>query len=400
MCTRGLGDFEIYDWFPYTQRFPSKFLRKIFKRREFLQSRSILDPFMGSGNTLVACVEFGKIGYGLDISPLFWFITNVKIGEYTKEDFQGAVVAIKNISENNNVDLPILSSFKKLFVERQLNNLLKLREVAYDLNPKSRKILLFALVSKLIDLSRAKRYGKGLRLKMKKGRPPNVGKVIMKKIKRMKYEYIDFQKKARIGGRCFPILADARRIPLKNKMIEKNDEKRIDLVLTSPPYCNSSDYIEMYKLEHWFLDFVSDYDEFKRLSYSTVRSHTTFLNRSFDWKHPVLEEMISAFEKTELWNKRIPFMITGYFDDLRKSLNEIYSVLSFNGKVLIVLGNSCYSRIIIPTDLLIADAANEVGFRVERIEVLRQLFTSGQQWRTLSADSRKFLRESMICLAK
>jgi len=393
--TRSLDDFEIYNWFPYTQRFTSEFLRRVFNREEFMKSNNVLDPFMGSGNTLVACVEFGKNGFGIDVSPLFWFITTVKTTKYSVDDFNKAIATVSNANKVEQLDPPLLSSFSKLFEKKQLNELLTLRELAYELPAKPKMILLFALASKLIDFSKAKRYGKGLHFKAGKEKTLEIKKTIITKIKKMQRSYFKFNHK----GEAFPILADARKLPLKIK--DKNiSEGQIDIIFTSPPYCNSSDYIEMYKLEHWFLNFISTYEEFKKMSYSTIRSHTTFVNDDFDWSHPVLDEIsltLNGF-KNNLWSKKIPLMILGYFDDLYKSLNEFYRILSPDKKAVIVVGNSCYSKVVIPTDLLIAEAAKDVGFRIEKIEVLRQLITSGQQWKELDSESKSLLRESMITL--
>lgn len=65
----------------------------------------------------------------------------------------------------------------------------------------------------------------------------------------------------------------------------------------------------------------------------------------------------------------------------------------------IVVGNSAYTGVIIPVDVLIADIAKEIGFKVKRIFVTRHLTTSSQQKKDLEF-LKKYLRESIVLLER
>jgi DNA modification methylase len=41
----------------------------------------ILDPFMGSGTTLVACIELGRIGVGCELDPCYFAIAEKRIAQ-------------------------------------------------------------------------------------------------------------------------------------------------------------------------------------------------------------------------------------------------------------------------------------------------------------------------------
>ena len=69
------------------------------------------------------------------------------------------------------------------------------------------------------------------------------------------------------------------------------------------------------------------------------------------------------------------------------------------GYVGIVVGNSAYSGVIIPSDVLIADIAKEIGFTVKNIFVTRHLTTSSQQKQELEV-LKNYLRESIVLLEK
>ena len=63
------------------------------------------------------------------------------------------------------------------------------------------------------------------------------------------------------------------------------------------------------------------------------------------------------------------------------------------------MGNSAYSGVIIPTDILIANIAKEIGFKVKNIFITRHLTTSSQQKQELE-NLKNYLRESIVVLQK
>jgi DNA modification methylase len=219
----------------------------------------------------------------------------------------------------------------------------------------------------------------------------------------MEKDYGTFKKNKNIQcALSVPLVGDARDLDNvinpdgKEKLILPKGE--IDSIITSPPYCNSADYIEMYKLEHWFLRYITSYAGFREMSEATVRSHTTFEDRRTLWTHPVVEDICAILEKKKLWNKKIPAMIKGYFDDMHKALGQMRLFLRRQGNVILLVANSSYAETPIPTDLLLAEAARDQGFEVRCIMKVRRLTTSGQQWTSMDPVSKRFLRESVLTL--
>jgi len=385
----------VYNWFPFFQAFTSSFLANVFTREGLKKSRNILDPFMGSGNTMVACVEFGKEGYGLDVNPLFQFISQVKTRKYSDVHFRRAeTILLKAMNKNYSVELPDLSSFKKLFHPNVLKKLIILRnEALLEKSEESASLLLFALASHLLNFSYAKRYGKGLHIAQKPCEK-EVGKKVLEKLHTMRTEYRTFRNSVKKPGRANVISQGIFEVEKSEKI------PTIDVVITSPPYCNSSDYVEMYKLELWFLGYVIQRSEFRELSRRTIRSHLSFSNSYTKWSHPTIDEICHDLDTMELWNSRIPLMIRGYFDDLHSSLTRIKDFLKKNGKVIFVIGNSSYSGVVIPSDLLFAEAAEDLGLKIESIEVARLLPSSPQQKKMIDDRDRRLMRESIVTLSR
>jgi DNA modification methylase len=66
---------------PYLGKFVPQ-LVEIFLRRYFAPSQRVLDPFAGSGTTLVECATFGAHSVGVDISAFNVLLTRVKTAVY------------------------------------------------------------------------------------------------------------------------------------------------------------------------------------------------------------------------------------------------------------------------------------------------------------------------------
>ena len=184
--------------------------------------------------------------------------------------------------------------------------------------------------------------------------------------------------------------------------MEKNVAKNtVDLVLFSPPYANCFDYTKIYYLELWFAGFVNSTSDQKNIRMKSLRSHchATWPERYTSFNLPELnDQIIPLLRQQKLWTNKIPDMLNGYFADMEEALRQIYDSLKSGGHCAIVVSNSAYAGIVIPTDVFLAMIAEKIGFKVQEIAVER-LITSSQQYKKTER-VRKYLRESIVKLEK
>ena len=92
-------------------------------------------------------------------------------------------------------------------------------------------------------------------------------------------------------------------------------------------------------------------------------------------------------------------MLRGYFDDMHEMLKRVYAAIQSGGLCSIVVANSGYKGVLVPTDLLLAMIGEAVGFRVESILLARDIRASSQQIKELKSTSN-LMRESVLLLRK
>ena len=93
-------------------------------------------------------------------------------------------------------------------------------------------------------------------------------------------------------------------------------------------------------------------------------------------------------------------MLLGYFDDMQKILTGIYRATVRGGKAYLVVGNSSYKGIIVPTDLLLSEIAENIGFEVEPLIFARNLRRSAQQIHDIAQIDTGLSRETILVFRK
>jgi hypothetical protein len=401
-------------WFPYREGYSTRLVNAFI--RELQITGNVFDPFSGSGTTLLASRINNINSFGIDVNPISVLVAMVENDCYDNLDVENISYEIMGINSLTKSNISLQTSFElaeKVFNSEILQALLQIKNHIKGIeNRKVQNLLFVAWLAIIEDVSNIKKEGNGIKYKNRK-RTQNgyinidkniwEGKVfpddkfvfVKTKLQRqleiilndIKYYYGNCEKKPTVlKGSCLDF--------------DKYFSDEIQLVFFSPPYCNCFDYFEIHKVDLWLGDFIKDKKEFRSIRNTGFRSNTNSLNgKSIDYKNEHIENLIALFDKDKLWNNRIPSVVRGYFDDSHTLLRKIYKQTQAGGYVAIVIGNSAYSGVIIPTDVIIADIAKEIGYKVKKIFITRHLTTSSQQKQELNL-LKNFLRESIVLLEK
>ena len=389
-------------WFNYKEGFSPVLVEGVFNEYNLDKTAIVCDPFCGAGTTLAVAKAKGMMSIGFEVNPFAAFISRVKTDDYSDKDiaeFQSLLEDLSKIDFTATRDLPENEYLQRIFEKEMLIAQLNIRHFLVNLEEsKSRNLLYFAWLCTLEECSLFRKAGNGLKIKK---HPPeyhegDAGKfavqTIQKKASSMVEDY-----SCEDNGPVPEIIVDS--VTTMNKQVAPNS---LDLVLFSPPYANCFDYTKIYYLELWFGGYVNTVTDQKEIRMKSLRSHchATWPERYSDFHLPPLnDEILPLLKQQSLWTDRIPDMLNGYFADMKESLRQIYNALKPGGHCSIVVSNSAYAGIIIPTDVFLAMIAETLGYRVHEIAVERLIITSSQQYKK-TEHIRKYLRESIVKLEK
>lgn len=388
-------------WYRYKEGFSVELVEQLIKEYSKHKEGIILDPFFGSGSTLLAANDMGYSGVGFEVNPFSFFLTKCKLEQYTKEIIEQFKDKFEEIlreaaDADNKYVLPKLSISEKVFeneIEKYYMNIGMLIDNS-NVDEKIVNLLKLGWLACLEPLCNYRKAGNGLKIKKYvKPRIITVDYARVMLLEEYQNMYIDLLKSKNIRDAT---LYNESCLNMSNK-IKSNS---IEGIIFSPPYANCFDYTEIYKLELWFGKFVSEYSDLKKLRNASLHSHLNGdLNVEVESKSEILKKLLFELQKKELWDKKIHKMLQLYYDDMFKVLDESYKVLDNKGFCCMIVGNSAYGGIVFPADLILAEYAEKIGFKVDKIEVDRYIITSSQQYE-MTKETGKYLRESVVCLIK
>lgn len=401
---------RIHRWLRYREAYSPELIDKLGLIGK------ILDPFSGCGSIMVGAAQRGLTSTGIDINPLSTFSTKVKLTKLTKKELD-EVEAFKN-NLSNIIDssprhvLPELSIAEKVFEPEILEVILKAKSAIKEIQFEKETIGNFLQLAWLESLEKVGSYykeGNGIKYRNKQR-------------KKGKYtEKVDGEWQLKRFGpdqKSFAINTIKKQIDIMiNDASEWNsgswDRQRVingsaldlgvlikekeffDSIIFSPPYANRFDYFEAFKVELWFGGFVESYNDLNKLRKKSIRSH---LAAEYRTNNPILEELellINMMDKnTSSWRMGVPDLLRGYFQDMHTVLAHCRK-LAPKGRTHVVVGNSAFAGVIIPTDVLTAIIGIKSGFNKVNIIESRHLTVSPQQ-RAILKGFEDYMRESVV----
>jgi len=254
----------VHRWFRYSAGFSAEWVKSVVAARDDGQQR-VLDPFVGSGTTCLACDEIGVPSIGLEAHPFVIRVARTKLG-YTADVERFTRLAAEAVARARSLatEVPSTSALMgKCFSPESLAALEQLRaaiEQADDGSPEA-SLLWLALVTSLRPASEAGTAPWQYVLPGRRKTVPLDPAIIFRRIVDM--FAADMKAMVRVAT------------PLAR--IENDDARECrsvpdgwaTLVITSPPYANNYDYADATRLEMTFLREISGWGDLQE----AVRRH-------------------------------------------------------------------------------------------------------------------------------
>jgi hypothetical protein len=295
-------------WYRYKEGYSIELVDFLIKKYNKNPRGIILDPFLGSGTTVLGANLNNLNPIGYEVNPFSYFLSKVKTDKYSELDLKTfldiySLIINESIRLNKKYKLPLLSFSQRVFdskIEKYIMNV-KVRIDEYNENQQVKNLLLIGWLSSLEKFSNYRKSGNGLKIrKTKKQHIVELEEVISDFEQEYKNIYLDISS-TKYNQQCT--------IYNKSSLLMKKDieNESISGIIFSPPYANCFDYTEIYKLELWFGGFVKSYDDMRSLRKQSLRSHlSSLLSDDADsiMKSDVLKNLLQELTHKNLWIKK------------------------------------------------------------------------------------------------
>ncbi len=414
-------DRAAHDWYRFVLSFPPHLVRDYLQRFSVTNTDCVLDPFCGTGTTLVECQKLGIHSVGIEANPMTHFASAVKVdwspdpdgllesscriadmavSELESAGIEDDILPLFSTKRERNQTLKTLPSDAcKLLLRNSisplplhkilvlLDNLQKFKDERYHRH--QLLALAKALVSSISNLYFGPEVGV---------LPPKPDASVISpwltEIRTMAEDLRELRNAT--SAPAVVHRADSRSIL---KVLEPNS---VDAVITSPPYPNEKDYTRTTRLESVLLGFIRAKADLKALKRGLVRSNTRGVYKDDDddlWvsAHPEIQRIAEEIEarrielgKTSGFERLYARVTKLYFGGMLRHLTDLRAVLRPDARLAYVVGDQAsYLRVMIRTGQLLADIAQSLGYELLSIDLFRT---------RLATSTREQLREEVVVL--
>jgi DNA modification methylase len=395
------SDRPVHAWYRFVLSFPPHLVREYFSRFGINENSYVLDPFCGTGTTLVEAKKNGVKSIGIEANPMAAFASSVKIDWLLNVDelvawsnriaTEASTIWRRDGYELGSVKCQRVSEDRSLFGLRTLTNdgerlilqgsisplplhrcltILDLIELAPS---RIQGHLKLALAWVIVNEAGNIRFGPEVGITQPKP-DARVAEIWLDQINRMA---ADLRQWSACGASSSVVFGDSRNAA----DIEPGS---ISAVFTSPPYPNEKDYTRTTRLESVLLGLINNKEQLRGFKETLLRSNTrnVFVNDTDDQhikSNLEIQRIAEQIERRRLelgktsGFERLYHRVTKlYFGGMARHFSEQRPFLKPGAMLGYVVGDQAsYLRVMIRTSELLRGIAENLGYEYVSSDVFR-----------------------------
>lgn len=409
VLNRGL---HVHDWYLMPESYSEPLIVEAIERFGIGVGDTILDPFCGTGTTVVTAVLKGVNGIGLEVNPFLCFASRVKLNwTVDLNAFKASISRIlgeaqpllESLSVRQNlfslslppdtreraqailsrVDEPRMPKLYKWMAQAVVQKVLILRYLIETHVPEHlRPHFLLALASILRPASNMKLTPHAFGSNTERDDAP-VYDLFAQKITKIYEDLRYLQSLSYRTGTGHIHHRDARSADsISDSLLPAR------LAVTSPPYLNNLDYTMQTRMELFFLRFVNNMEELRDLRKAMVISDAKAMYKDVTDSEevkdvPSIQEIavrLREVHRDKNWGWDYAFMTTQYFGGIFRVLKAVKPLIERHGRFILIVGESAHSGIKIPLPEILAELGERAGYKYEEINILRRRRSSSHSY--------------------
>jgi len=341
-------------------RYPAKFIPQLAAKliNEYSNENDlIVDPFLGSGTTLVESKVLGRKSFGCDINPVACLISRAKtesiepnmLKNETENFIKHVEVCIEKNErvETHKIEHPKINRWFDEKTKVELEIILEEINRINDKKIKTFMLCCFSHILKNVSKWNMKSNKPVIDKNKKSTNPMWIFKRHMNYMIRSNNEYF---KELRTEINSEIVCQDARKTTL--------DNNSATLIVTSPPYGTSYEYADLHQLTVLWLSYAKDLNEFSKkfIGSNKNKNEKTYMNSQ------IAEDIVEKISKNNVKKS-----VANYFSQMNQVFQESYRYLKENGKICIVIGDTKLINVEIRNTEVFLEQTSKIGFKYEKI---------------------------------
>lgn len=320
---------------------------------------TLLDPFCGSGTTLVIAQELGINSVGIDINPYATLLSFVKTNKYDKADVYNAISTIKsNLEQGLNFPIFDFYNIKKWFRDDIIKSLSQIRHcILLEKSQDIRKFFWICLSEVIFKFSNDRTSTFKLHALPKKKINLIEDKCIEYFIKIIKdnSEHLNYSNTTSSNI----IYGDSSSI-INNKL-----KREFDIICTSPPYGDNPTTITYGQASILFLKWIDSKD--LSCSQELLEKYTTIDKISVGGKKRKIINTKDIKSLQDFLGKislKKQAKVINFFEDYYVSLKCMNKCLAKSGYLIMTVGNRSVDAVRQPLDNITIEILESFGLKL------------------------------------
>jgi len=386
--------------------YPAMFIPQVARRLLETYSKegeTIFDIFCGSGTALVESKLLNRNAYGVDLNPLAIFLARAKTTPINPQKLLREYIALLDRIpriKDGEIKNPSFKNLDFWFKDKIITKLSKLKKAIQKIDDEAIRNFMMVAFSETVRYSSNTKTGefKLVRIKGEKleKHDPDVLGIFRKKAETSIAGMNEFYKDAKKNAWTKIIYGDSS----KNNSIKPSS---IDCIITSPPYGDSRTtvaYGQFSRLSAQWIDAFDDPNDASGVDNELLggrASKTLAHSLPSDYLNDSLDKIA---KKDEARAKDV----LSFFMGLNECLKQAHKALKSKKYFCLVVGNRLVKQVRIPTDFIIAELGEKIGFTCEDIFVRnipgKRMPIKNSPTNIVGALEETMNRESIVVLRK
>lgn len=351
--------------------YPAMFIPQVARRLLETHSKegdTICDIFCGSGSALIESKLLGRNAYGIDLNPLAIFLAKAKTTPVNPQKLTKEYIALLGRLEkikDNKVKKPDFKNLDFWFKEKAIIKLAKLKKTIQEIKDKAIRNFLMVAFSETVRYASNTKTSEFKLVRIKGNKlekhDPDVFGIFRKKAEMNIARMGEFYKDAKKDAWTKIIFGDSS----KDNGIKENS---IDCIITSPPYGDSRTtvaYGQFSRLSAQWIDIFDDPNKASSVDNELLGGRAT-KTLSHVLSSNYLNDSLDKIAKQDEGRAKD---VLSFYIGLNECLKRAYRILKQKKYFCLVIGNRLVKQVRLPTDFIIAELGEKIGFTCEDIFV-------------------------------